>query len=426
MRATLAILLLGAVAVAEPPASDPDASVADAARWVEPRGCASGSYRSRALPVVTEIEEAWKLPFDRIDAPPVHWDGTAYFVAHVGGKPYLVAVELGTGRELAREQLRDFYAPTGVLVWDHMAMLQPDPDQINGYRLDGSKLKLSWIFRGRQLAGSWARPRLPTVHDNEIYCFLGDSLARLRPGTSFPSWTADLSGPGGPRTEVTSRFVGRPAVYGPCVFAAWYGEPFQTTAGLVSNLYLTVWRRSDGQILTTESVCQAQYKENEDPGLQLTVTEPALFVGSGWPIFASDGWARQVILPRKGDVAFGTPGLWDSVLPPAQHDKVGALLMSKSDRYGSKDLELCAARDGAIYCLAEEKDQPDLFRDRVTPTVLGDVVYFGSWAADVETGEILWRLPFQHVTFPVVPADHMILVVEDGKVLRAFRGRGLK
>ena len=54
--------------------------------------------------------------------------------------------------------------------------------------------------------------------------------------------------------------------------------------------------------------------------------------------------------------------------------------------------------------------------------MLGDIVYFGTWAADIETGEILWKLPVQKPRFAAVPADELVLVV-DGTTLRAFRRR---
>jgi hypothetical protein len=51
------------------------------------------------------------------------------------------------------------------------------------------------------------------------------------------------------------------------------------------------------------------------------------------------------------------------------------------------------------------------------------VAYFGSWAADVETGEILWRLPVRAVAFGAVPADRLVLVIDLKHALRAYRSR---
>ena len=45
---------------------------------------------------------------------------------------------------------------------------------------------------------------------------------------------------------------------------------------------------------------------------------------------------------------------------------------------------------------------------------------------DIETREIVWRMPISFVTYAIVPADGLFLVVDSGRILRAFRGRGRK
>jgi len=421
MRAAAIALLLATVAAAEPPAGpEPDAAVAAAARWVGPGGCASGSYRSRALPVVTEVEEAWRLDFDAVEAPPVHWDGTGYVVARIDGKPCLVAFDLSTGRELAREKLRGFVKESGLLVWDHLVLVQPEEKQLSGYRLKGRRLGIDWVLRGRSGLGP---PRLPVVHDNEVYCYFGESLARIRPGSSMPTWTASVG-----------EHVGRPAVHGPFVYVASFGDPWPAEipgrAGtvLVSDLYLQVFRRSDGELIFRDKVCQSFYAEDHEPAPEVTVAGGTVFVGSQWPFLAADGKATHVIIPLRrssGPMGIdGRPGLWTCEVPPAHHPRLGTLLLSSGRN--SLYREWSTSREGRIYSIAREAEQPDCFRDRVTPTVLGDVVYFGSWAADLRTREIFWRLPVKHVTYPAVPADRLVLVVDEGRALRAFRGRGAR
>jgi outer membrane protein assembly factor BamB len=406
MRRAAALLL--AVAAAAAPDSEPDAAVAEPARWVEPRGCASGSFRSRALPVVTEIEEAWQLSFESVDAPPVHWDGIGYVVARAGGKPHLVAFDLATGKERARVVIRGFLRGSPLLVWDHLAMLQPDEEQITGYRLSGKRLEVAWTYRGR----TDARPRLPVVHDNEIYCLLGDSLARIRPGASSPSWTKY-------KPE-----AGALAVYGGHVFVASFGDPWEAQTGQqISDLSLSVFRRSDGGEVRSAQVCQAVH-DSIPPKLSLMVSDSQIYVGAEWRFLAEDGYASHAIVPvsSAGDAfTLGRPGMWTCRVPPSHHPKEGTLLLS-TPRKG-RGLEWCADRGGRIYKLAAETEQPECFKDMVSPTVLGAVVYFGSWAADVDTGEILWRLPVQRVTCAAVPADGLVMVVDEGRTLRAFRGR---
>jgi hypothetical protein len=89
----------------------------------------------------------------------------------------------------------------------------------------------------------------------------------------------------------------------------------------------------------------------------------------------------------------------------------------------------CSAEDEWLWWRGARSDvlatrgwTADLFERVLPPTVLGDVVYFGTWAADAATGEILWRLPVG-VRFGAVPVDRMVIVVDEGGGLRAFRGR---
>ena len=403
----MTLLLLAAGAAA----GEPDGAIAAAARWIGPRGCASGSFRSRARPVVTEIEEAWRLELTRIAAPPVHWDGTAYVVGYSDRKVVLVAVDLDTGRERARTKLKGYVDGSGILVWDNMVFVQPTGDQISGYRVEGGRLKPVWIFRGRKHRDAWRRPRLPVVHDNEIYCFLGNRLARLRPGSNFPVWIAATD-------DVDPEVAGRPAVFGRFVFVA----AMKVTRSR-ARLELFIYRRSDGRRVDLIRVCEA--REAGKQALQLTVAGGTVYIGSRWALRSDGGNSTHAMVPLEisdtNVVQNGEIGLWSYEVPPAHHPG-GTVVLSRFDH----KLRWARYRERKFYELTRKSAQPDLFKDRVSPTVLGDIVYFGSWAMDIETREILWRLPFQDVTYPVVPADGLILVVESGNVLRAFRGRGKK
>lgn len=406
------LLLSCALAAA---AGEPDAGVAEAARWVEARGCASGSYRSLAAPVVTEVERAWSLEADAVGSVPVHWDGRAYVVVRREGRWRLLGLDLRTGEELASIALKDFVIDSGLFVWDNVALLQPAEDQINGYVLEGRTFRLWWIYRGRRVDGEWLYPSRPVVHDNEVYCFLGDRLARLRPGAGFPAWVADRTG--------MQRWHSRPSVSGPYVFVATLGDSAResTRGNSISTLRLEVYRRRDGERVADRPVCQAA-KGEDHPEITVTVAGDLLCIGSSWPLPSTAGWSSHVMLPT----AVAERDLREGELALSSYNRLPALsrqgLVVAYGAPGGQEWRLY--RDHTFWTLAFEKDQPDLFRDRVPPTVLGDVLYFGSWALDLETREILWRLPFGEVTHPVVPADGLFLVVEEGRRIHAFRGRG--
>ena len=55
--------------------------------------------------------------------------------------------------------------------------------------------------------------------------------------------------------------------------------------------------------------------------------------------------------------------------------------------------------------------------------MLDDVAYFGKWAAELKSLEVLWRLPLRSVRYGAVPADRLILVLDGNGVLRGYRER---
>ena len=114
----------------------------------------------------------------------------------------------------------------------------------------------------------------------------------------------------------------------------------------------------------------------------------------------------EVAVARRDEVAVGLLG----PLVLAKTDVIGWALLGDDKRY---------------RFLATPKDNPDLFRPavRVAPTALGDIVYFGTWAADIRTRHVLWRLPVKELYYPAVPLDRMVLVIDGNRRVRAFRPR---
>ena len=419
------MLLLLTAATAS--AGEVDGAVAPAMRWTGPRGPASGSYRSEALAVATEVEEAWSITFDRISASPVHWDGIGYIVGVRKKKHLLVAFDLDSGREIAKSKLKGFLPLAGLHVWDGQVFLQTENHQISSYRVSGSRMKLQWVFRGRTEKGVRYTPQMPVVHDNEIYCWYGGpgdkkGHARLRPGSQLPVWVKTEAHGFGHRSRL--------AVRGPYLFGAWL-EPdgFQTAdprarGREVTQLHLGVYRRSDGGLEASRKVCQA-FVERDLPRPEITVTESAIYIGSHWPLLSSGGEATYVRVPYRvgsSGISFdGRAGLWRCRQPPADHPSLGAIVLAEGEGGGA---EWRRYKGDSLFLLTTEKDQPDLFASAVPPAILGDVCYFGTWAADLRTKEILWRLSGVNPSSAAVPADGHFLVVDDQRVLRAYRGRG--
>lgn len=422
MGARVALLLLLAGAA---PAGDADGEVAAAARWTEPRGCASGSGRSRASAIVREIEEAWSLEVPGILAPPVTWDGRGFVLGNDGEQLVLAAFELRTGRELARKRIGvPGPSPPRLLVWENTVIVE-GLDRVYGYTLDGTRLRVTWRFGPKTVNGDPWMPSGLTVIDNEVYGQLAQSVFSVRPGIPYYRWERALV-PQFTDDGTTYEWpVGSPAVYGTFVFQVVQGHVHDYRTGMRARyLHLVAIDRFDGSLVGRCMVGEVDVPDElGGRGVELAVSGWGACVH--WPsgFRTTAGLRTHAVVRWSGShrrVTFnGDVGAESFLLDPAQHRR-GWIVLRKDQ--GAR--QWCLVEDRQVFVLASEADQPELFRDAVPPTVLGDVVYFGSWAADVESGRIFWKLPLRSVSFRAVPADGMVLVVEDRCRLRAFRGRG--
>ncbi len=179
-------------------------------------------------------------------------------------------------------------------------------------------------------------------------------------------------------------------------------------------LAVHVYRRSDGKLVASKTF-------PEQPGKIATPDKPGALLVTGSTIYAESPWdllttAGKKIRPQlvmrwrtKGD------RIIKFALPPAHH-RLGTIALVQKRTWVLEN-------EGKFVQLANVSEQPDLFTSIVPPTVVGDVVYFGNFAVDIVTREILWKLPVKRVSFGAVPADRLVLVVDNGEVLRAYRER---
>lgn len=410
MRRVLPGLLMGLLLAGLLQAAEPDGAVALPFRWTGPRGAASGSFRSLALPVVSEVEEAWRIGFDRVEAGPVHWDGIGYVVGVRAAKTLLVAFDLLTGAEVARTEVAGFRRGTALHVWGAQVHLQTGAGALRTYQLVPGAFRPRWTYRGRNVDGAWQAPRDPLVFEDEIYCRVGADLVRLTADRKVLLWTRPLLEPASPPHAFSNL-----ALLGDHLFLASIDRS-------TGELRVEVRRRRDGVRVAGVGITTAEVDAADRP-LDLSVRERRIFLRSGWPLRLRDATVTGALVPFEsagdGVRLADRFGMFSFHLPPTQHPS-GAIVLGDGD----DGREWMLWRDDRFLRLASQASQPDLFRDAVPPTVCGEVACFGSWAADLETKQILWRLPVKRVTRPVVPADRLVLVVDDGKTLRAFRGRG--
>jgi hypothetical protein len=377
--------LLAAVAGAEP-----DGAVAEPARWTGPNGPPSNSRRSRALPVTRDVVAAWTvaLPGEAV-APPVTWDGTAFVACAVAGGIELVAVDMAKGVLAAKKTLPG--APKAPIhVWGGVAYVFTRPNQITGLRPISSTFVEKWKCALDNDASSM------TVHENEVYVIGSGGLLRLAPGVKEPVWHdhSDFSGP-----------------------AAIYGRSVLVIAKSARGSCIKSYDRSTGREIDSADFGTADAHWSH--AVDITAGADHLLVRTPWHMRMEGGTATDGFVSYKleGDQVTGldTVGFMNFRIKPAVY-KGGLIACERQGEWhwwqGDK---------GEV--IAQRALAPDLFEDLVAPTVVGNVVYFGTWAADVGTGEILWRLPLRSVRFGIVPADRIFLAVDGEGRMHAFKSR---
>lgn len=380
-------------------ASEPDGAVAAPARWTGPNGPASHSRRSRAMPVTRDVIEAWSvaLPGKPL-APPVTWDGLAYVLCKAPRGAVLAGVDIAHGRLVAKKVLPKASAGD-IHVWGGVVYVVTSSNQLTGLKRSGKTFVERWKYRHKDF-----RPSGMVIIENEIFVVSNDEVLRLAPGSGkLVVWRQSKS------------YRGPPAVFGECVLVLGHKRRNQER---VPNLYAL--RRSDG---TVASVARVAWYASTGPGPE---EQGSVTIGS-----------QYVVVELARDLALEGSNARHAFLPFSRRGRS----VSLSDANGFLELRIqpAAYKGGLITCekatewqwwvgergriLAQRRYSPDLFAQLVPPTVMGDVAYFGTWAADVETGEILWRLPVRAVAFGAVPADRLVLVIDLQNTLRAFKSR---
>jgi len=395
---------------ARPAAADPDGAVAPPWRWSDPRGTVSGSRRSTAHPITGPLAEAWTLEPKEgpVIAPPVTWDGRLYLLTGEPGDAELLAVDLETGRVLGHHSLAHLAEGATLQVWDDTVYVAAE-DKVLGYEFTGRGFRLAWTWRPRQPVHE------VVVFEGEVYVLYGmnrDHLAKLYAGRREPEWD---------RAPVDGVFCGRPAIYGDFLYelvvrvapdtGTWclYLDPMRRETGAGQGCPRLAWFAGDDM-------------PPADAAAEITVGPETLVASAPARLAATGGSCRELIVACRSPATAPAVldeqlGLFDLATSPAVTSRGMLAIVLGSPPYWA----LSTAGKGLQ--LAEAGTQPDLFHCKVAPTVLGDVVYFGTWAADLATHRILWRLPQEVVRYPLVPADGLVVAVDgDGRV-HAMRAR---
>jgi len=402
LRSGFLLLLLPGVAFGEP-----DGAIAHPLRWCDPNGTPAGTRRSACLPLTADVEEAWRVRLPGLaQSPLVYWEREAYVVCASGTKRNLVAIDVLSGEILAQKRLPKGPPPLPV-VWDGRVYLRNSVTELTEYRRAGRSFNRIWVHK---VAETFLSD--PIVFEDEIYAVADGDLVRLRPRRKSPVWRIG-----------SGQLRGRPALYGPHIYVV--GE-YQTEVEFAPSMHVYVHRRADGANVLSKNA--AWYGRGEIPKLsvsaEITVTAKEILIRGPRNFLTKSGSASHVMLDREeagGELSIARKGarLQNYSVPPAM-TSMGTLALAYTKPIG---WVLRTGEKG--YYLSQYDDNPDLYSvsQRVGPTVLGDVVYFGAWAADIRTRRILWRLPVKQLRFPAVPIDGGVLIVDDLVNLRCFRAR---
>jgi len=385
----LGLLLTAAdVAAEEPVDVAVDGAVAPPGRWTGPEGPPSRSRRSRALPVTRGVAEAWSvaLPGEPV-SPPVTWDGTAYLLCRLERGHELIAVDLDEGRVRASKRFPKSQ-DVAIHVWNDVVYLATSTRRISGYEFRGDRfVSRDWF--------SVADPTHLCVFENEIYVTDAGGLERRSPGMRAPFWTRDgLDGP-----------------------IALYGRTVVARGGRGESL-VSLTRR-DGDRFSATRLGYPSAEDIPDDG-DVTLGAERILVRPGGAIptresgLCTHGFVDYTMVDGKVRLV-SLKGLWTFTVTPAVYER-GLLAFDGRSKWQHW-------RKGRGRTVADRKYTPDLFRSVVPATVLGDVAYFGTWAADLETLEVLWRLPVDEVRFGAVPADRIVIIVDGKGNLRGYRSR---
>lgn len=395
MRVVLLTVCFAAAGLAQ----EPDAAIAPAGRWTDPRGTASGSLRSRARPLVGDVVEAWNIQLpSRAQHTPLLWDGLAYLVCESRGEGILLAVDVYVGRIVARQELGKGHRPRPVVWNGNVILVSEDGGELIALRRSGKSFRQVW----KSSPGAYGDP---VVWEGEIYVINGGALERHRVGVHKPRWSTG------------SGLRGRPALFGDHVYVCGHRQ----ATGYEPHVELFVHARKDGELVSAGKVAWYHGRSGDLPGpfatFEITVAPDKVLIMPPRPLASVNGACTCGILPRNG-TRLGEVGLRNFDLVPSLHRRG---VIATSTEAGEIKWELLFEQ--RVQPIASSKRHPHLMQRRLPAAVLGDVVYFGNWAADIASGDVLWAIEDLDVDATPVPADGMVLLVDRSGILHAYEGK---
>ncbi len=393
VTAALIVVVLGIVA--------PRAAADDAAReWNQAGGNAGRTGAVDLEPVRGDAVIAWrrKLPGEVL-ADPVTWGGVVFVVAKRSQARELLAFRIADGEPLGTRPL-----PKGrgqgradLATWQGVVVVR-ESDRLSGYPHKGSSFGLGW-----QVRGTWSGS--PCVSAGHAFaCALdGVHAVDVRTGNDLgPVLAGQLGVAAAPGQD------GRAAMLVSASLGA--REEYKGTWLIVHRVGLR-WDAGKLALCAPSGTVEAVPVVHDGPAFRLQAGSPVLLdavsgTRGAW-YFSFPGGLEGA----KGDFpAFVMPTTWRSAdLRMSQIRTVPVATRGRLHGFAEDGTLISQLDDGSYLRLVEGGKLPAGARPGPA-TLARDVIYFGNWAVDVESGRVLWCLADETPATPAIPAADQRLV----------------
>lgn len=383
-------VLLACIALASSAA--PQNPSAGARAWSQARGNAAHSASVDVAPIDTRPVDRWRVHFDSLLAEPVTWGGTVYVVIRRGPKSLLCAIQADDGKVL-EEQTLTLQGDVVLAVWNGIIAVQ-----------SGGTLR-TWVHRnglfrfGGQVDGDWSGT--PAVADGLFFGSAGcaDLERHKRLANVNRSWdNVALVSNASDQTLVAQ------IIYGP-------REGYE---GMYLSMQVDDLRAlRDGRAgpIPKRILWGGMLGESSDSSYSGgSLACPIDATGEHWLVFAEYGLRstkggsfHTCLLPAGSLAPIASPGVI--------HDRL---------IYGwnaSGDM-IVVLPDGKFGELVKKAQRPS-GATKAPPSLAGKVLYLGNWAAELETGAVLWVREDLATKSALIPSGdgRAVLVTPQGELI---------
>lgn len=373
---------------------------APAGCWQVADGCLgrTGAADTRSIRGEAELAWTWQIPAEiggRLEEEPRVWHERVYVCVRTSaGGAALFALGTHDGRSLVPPLLLPTLLPLDPCVGEHGVLLRSGADEIRVVAVvDGRWATLWGPVNGD---GTLAAPLL---HAGIVVGQIHGGLRAWRYPWRTLAW------------EVHDQLRGRPALDAARIYAVHYDEA--GNAYLHSTSLAEGTRRRHGLL----GHHGTQFAPAAATRTHIVLNDGVALVQHGAPVLSKGGQASTSIL----HAGLESGGLWDWSAPPAA---AGSRWLGYPTEGGSSALKLGGgSRDGTMtwWTLADAKEQPAFYRPDLSVTVAGSTAWIGTRAFDLDSHEIVCRLPEESPVMRPVPAHGLMLVCPQHDRLHAWR-----